>query len=130
MSSVADIFNESISVVWRVLRALGVAEPDLHDVCQEVFVTVHRGLPDFDGRSPVRTWVYCLCVRVAADSRERARRRRGVEPELGAAPSDWLEPEDVDSAELARAALYRILDRLDCGTRAAFVLREESKGSR
>src|SRR5688572_631436 len=54
--SVRQIFDEHARYVWRTLRHLGVADADLEDVCQEVFVTVHRKLPEFEGRSKLRTW--------------------------------------------------------------------------
>src|SRR5687767_5895670 len=53
--SVRQIFDEHARYVWRTLRHLGVADADLEDVCQEVFVTVHRKLPEFEGRSKLRT---------------------------------------------------------------------------
>jgi RNA polymerase sigma-70 factor, ECF subfamily len=121
--STAEVFNENASMAWRALRALGVAEADVDDVCQEVFITVHRRLPTFDGRSAVRTWVYGICVRVAADYRKRVRSRR----ELGEdAPELSVEPrqEDAVSIRQARAELHRILDGLDDDKRAVFVLYE------
>src|SRR5262245_7483674 len=69
--SVRQIFDEHARYVWRTLRHLGVADADLEDVCQEVFVTVHRKLPEFEGRSKLRTWLYGICLRVASDYRRR-----------------------------------------------------------
>lgn len=120
----AEVFSENASMAWRALRALGVAEADVDDACQEVFITVHRRLATFDGRSAVRTWVYGICVRVAADYRKRVRLRG----ELGAdvAPELAVEPrqEEAVSIRQARAELHRILDRLDDDKRAVFVLYE------
>src|SRR5262245_49705869 len=69
--TVRQIFDEHARYVWRTLRHLGVADADLEDVCQEVFVTVHRKLPEFEGRSKLRTWLYGICLRVASDYRRR-----------------------------------------------------------
>lgn len=122
--STAEVFSENASMAWRALRALGVAEADVDDVCQEVFITVHRRLPTFDGRSAVRTWVYGICVRVAADYRKRVRSRRELgadePPEVVVAPRQ----EDAVSIRQARAELHRILDGLDDDKRAVFVLYE------
>ena len=61
-----QIFREYAPFVWRGLRRLGVPECDVEDVCQEVFVVVHRKLGDFEGRSSLRTWIYGICARTAS----------------------------------------------------------------
>jgi len=104
---VADVFHDQAPFAWRVLRRLGVAEADVDDVCQEVFMTVHRKLAEFEERSSVRTWVYGICVRVAADHRKRARRRREV------AAADVREPA-IDASQERSAALREACERLDC----------------
>ena len=74
----AAIFREHAPYVWRVLRRMGVREADVEDVTQEVFVVVHRRLPEFEGRSAMRTWIYGICLRVASDHRRRGKRLSGV----------------------------------------------------
>src|SRR5437867_3152137 len=69
------IFHECAPFVWRVVQRLGVREADLDDVCQEVFLVVHRRLETYDGGSSVRTWVYGICLRIASDYRRRAHNR-------------------------------------------------------
>jgi RNA polymerase sigma-70 factor (ECF subfamily) len=110
--------------VWRALRRLGVREADVEDVCQEVFVVVHRRLGDFEARSSVRTWIYGIAVRTASDYRRRASNVREV---VTATPPDELsrdDPHDALSVEQARAVLDRLLDQLDEDKRAVFVLYE------
>src|SRR5258705_14002116 len=72
------VFDQSGQFVLRTLRKLGVPSSDLHDVCQNTFVVVHRKLADFDGRASLRTWIYAICVRTALAHRRslRARARR------------------------------------------------------
>jgi RNA polymerase sigma-70 factor (ECF subfamily) len=94
------------------------------DVCQEVFVTVHRRLSDFEGRSSLRTWVYGICVRTASDYRKRVRSRREVSSEVGPEPAVSPGQEYAVSIRQARTALDRILDGLDEDKRAVFVLYE------
>lgn len=122
--SFAAIFERHAPYVWRALRRLGVAEADVEDVCQEVFMVVHRRLPDFEGRSAVRTWVYGICVRTASDYRRRAHRRREVVtdrvPERALAPP---QPEELQRRQ-ALARLDAALDGLDEAKRAVFVLYE------
>jgi RNA polymerase sigma-70 factor (ECF subfamily) len=122
--STADVFNENAPYAWRVLRKLGVADADVDDVCQEVFITVHRRLPDFEARSAVRTWVYGICVRVAADYRKRVRSRREAGGEVHPEPAVAPRQEDAVSIRQARDTLHRILNGLDYDKRTVFVLYE------
>ena len=120
----AEIFREYAPFVWRGLRRLGVPESDVEDVCQEVFVVVHRKLGDFEGRSSLRTWIYGICARTASDYRRSGRVRREVVTD--APPDAPHEGGQHDAVALrqARATLDRILDELDDDKRAVFVLYE------
>jgi len=123
-SSFAAVFREHAPYVWRVMRRLGVREADAEDLCQEVFVVVHRRLAEFEGRSSLRTWIYGIAIRVASDHRRRAHVRREQ-------PTEEV-PEERRSApqiaelerEQARAMLDAALRELDEDKRAVFVLYE------
>ncbi|HEX9298205.1 MAG TPA: sigma-70 family RNA polymerase sigma factor, partial [Polyangiaceae bacterium] len=67
-----QILDEYAPQVWRTLHYCGVPPSDLQDVCQEVFLVIHRKIGEFEGRSSMRTWVYQICMRVAAGYRRRA----------------------------------------------------------
>jgi RNA polymerase sigma-70 factor (ECF subfamily) len=123
----SELYRENVAFVWRSLRRLGVRERDVDDVCQEVFVIVHRKLWTFGTNATMRTWLFGIARRVAADHRKRAHVRR----ETPAAPSELdanqgRTPEGSDAIELrrARAVLDEILDELDEAKRAVFVLFE------
>lgn len=105
------------------MRRLGLREADADDLAQEVFLVVHRKLPEFEGRSKLSTWIYGICVRVAADHRKRASVRRelpgeDVEAVEGAAQDGALARRE------ARARLDAALAELDEDKRAVFVLYE------
>ena len=119
-----QVYDEQAAFVWRSMRRLGVRDADLEDACQEVFVVVHRKLDEFAGRSAVRTWVFGICLRVAADHRKRAHVRR--EEPVAAVPDAGAPATQADGLERkqARALLDAILDELDEDQRAAFVLYE------
>ncbi|CAN5491056.1 RNA polymerase sigma factor [soil metagenome] len=125
--ALATLYRDHVGFVWRSVRRLGVSERDLDDVCQEVFVIVHRKLATYDGSSSERTWLFGIARRVAADHRKRAHVRR----EELAAPTDFesrpsrasTEPGAHDRSR-ARAVLDEILDELDEVKRAVFVLFE------
>src|SRR3954471_10847804 len=71
-----EIFVQHGRFVWRTLRYLGVAEADLEDVCQEVFLVVHRRLAAVEGGSFGPRWVYGIALRVVSNYRKRARVHR------------------------------------------------------
>lgn len=124
LPALAEIFREYAPFTWRALRRLGIPEADVEDVCQEVFVVVHRKLGDFQGRSSLRTWIYGICARTASDYRRSGRVRREIvtdaPPEAVHDPSQH----DVVALRQARATLDRILDQLDDDKRSVFVLYE------
>ena len=102
---------------------LGVPSTEAQDLCQEVMLTVHRRLPDFDGRS-LRGWLYGICVRHASDYRRSARVRREVpHRELPDAGFEAEQPEQVERSRRLRRVLGA-LDRLNDERRTAFVLYE------
>jgi RNA polymerase sigma-70 factor (ECF subfamily) len=117
----ATIYDDHVKFVWRVLGRLGVARPDLEDVCQEVFIVVHRRLGEFEGRSTLRTWIYGIALRCASDYRRRnVRRPSSSVPDIAVEGSQL---EDLDARD-ARATLDRLLELLDPDKREVFVLFE------
>ncbi len=117
------IYREHAPFVWRFVRRLGIHPADVEDVCQEVFVVVHRRYADYDPTTLLRTWIAGIAMRTASDHRRRAHRRHetvGDVPE-GAAPP--TQGEEIDQAR-ARLFLDRALDELDDDKRAVFVLFE------
>ena len=122
--SFEEIYRAHFAFVWRSLRRLGIREEDAADVAQEVFIVVHRKLPEFAGRSKVTTWLYGVCFRVASE-RRRARPRA----ELGAQEAAALVGRPADPATTAErneglAMLERVLDRIPDDQRAVFCLFE------
>jgi RNA polymerase sigma-70 factor (ECF subfamily) len=110
--------------VWRTLRRLGVRDADVDDVCQEVFVVVHRRMEDFEPRASLKSWLYGICVRSAAAYRRRAPVRREVPteaPDVGATTSG---PDRSLETREALTMLDAALDDLDADKREVFVLYE------
>jgi RNA polymerase sigma-70 factor, ECF subfamily len=122
--SMRTIFDEHARYVIRTLRHLGIAEADVEDVGQEVFVTVHRKLAEFEGRSKLRTWLYAICLRVASDHRRRAyvvRERVTDSPPVDTGERSGLEP---DTSVESRAFVRQLLSELDEDKRNVLVLYE------
>ena len=122
--SFPEIFRTYSGFVWRVLLRLGVAEADVEDVAQEVFMGVHRNLERFEGRCTLRTWVYGICHRRAVDYRRRAYVRREVATDE---PPEMVEEATQErglDVQHARDRLNQVLESLDEDKRAVFVLFE------
>jgi len=118
------IFDEYSAFVWRTIKHLGVPERDVQDVCQEVFVVIHRKLDSFEGRSSLRTWVYGICIRTASDYRRRAHVRR--EQTVDEVPSVNFEASQEQDLERSRhrERLLELLAELDEEKRQVFILYE------
>jgi len=121
----AEIFAEHARYVWRVLRHLGVAESDVEDVCQDVFLVIHRRHVEFEHRASLRTWIYAICIRKASEYRRRAHRKRETSMENSPEPVAVERGQDgqVD-ARLKLQRLSGLLENLKAPQRAVFVLFE------
>jgi RNA polymerase sigma-70 factor (ECF subfamily) len=119
-----QIFDQQAVTVGRTLRYLGVAEADLMDAAQEVFLVVDRRYAEFEGRATVSTWIHEICVRVAMSSRRRQRRRRedvvSETPEVEVA----AEQDARLAARQDRELLRSLLGSLDETARQIVVLHE------
>jgi RNA polymerase sigma-70 factor (ECF subfamily) len=121
----ADLYRANFELIWRTVRQLGVAEKDALDAAQEVFMIAYRRLPQFEGRSTVRTWLHGIAYRVAADRRRGASARREV---LDGGFAVFAESAKDPSAELEQRELLRLLERvlntLPFEQRAVFTMHE------
>jgi RNA polymerase sigma-70 factor, ECF subfamily len=119
------VFEAHFDYVWAALRRLGVAERELEDLTQEVFIRVFGQLRQFDQERPLRPWLFGFAFRVASDYRRLARNRREI-----------LDPRNDETADPAPSALEHVLktealllaqaalDELDLDRRAVFILHE------
>jgi RNA polymerase sigma-70 factor (ECF subfamily) len=123
--TVAGIHAQHADFVWRSLQRLGVRPMALDDALQEVFIVVHKRLASFDGSSQLTTWLFGICLRVAAAQRRQAHLRQEEASEtLETTESPDLQPEEAAMEREARVMLGRVLDRLDLEKRAVFVMFE------
>ena len=110
--------------VPQTLRYLGVPEGVLMDAAQDVLVVALRRLGDFEGRSTLKTWLYGICLRVAHDFRRRDRGNREFVVDTFPETAMPAPQESAVEQNEWRRVLGVILDDLDEGERAAFVLFE------
>src|SRR4029079_12311878 len=123
---VRTIYREQGRFVWLSLQRLGIHPSDLDDIAQDVFMVVHRRLDTFDRRARVSTWLFGICMRVAANYRRRRRWTRevlsgGSEDER---PSALAAADDILVRREQRELAERALNRLEVAKRATFVMFE------
>lgn len=120
----AGIYRDLAPIVLRYLRAQGSAEPE--DLLGEVFVSVVRKLPTFQGEEPeFRAWVFTIARNALID----AWRRDGRRPVDYVADPLLLDARQVLSAEddamrrLAHERVSATLGRLSPHQREVVFLR-------
>ena len=75
----SELFTEaSVHFVLRALGRLGVANRDVEDVAQEVFVTAHRLVASYDASRRPEPWLYGLAKNAARNHRKLVRHAREV----------------------------------------------------
>jgi RNA polymerase sigma-70 factor, ECF subfamily len=124
---VAGVYAEHAQFLWKSLYRMGVPQADLPDVLQEVLLVVYRRLDSYDGSCRLTTWLFAICLRVAATARRGKRRRREDPLDPTEQSSALVESNDPERCALARDA-RRVLDwalgGLDPEKRAVLVMFE------
>ncbi len=107
--------------MWRSIRRLGVAEGDVDDAVQKVFLVTSERLATFPPERD-RAFLFATCMRVAANERRGQTRRRSAGPEpLEALTSTAPSPEQ---AAADRHMLDAVLEPLPIELRSVLVLFE------
>jgi RNA polymerase sigma-70 factor (ECF subfamily) len=148
----ADIVDRWGPGLLRVARMYVPSHAVAEEVVQETWIAVLRGLDRFEGRSPLRTWVFGILLNLARTHGRRERRslpfaalRRRFEDRGGEAavdperfqgrgderpgwwalpPARWAEPDERLQAAETRAVLAAAIDGLPVRQREALVLRD------
>ena len=115
-----EVYSAHFAFVWRVLRTFGVADAGLEDAAQDVFVVVHRRLPEFEGRAAITTWLFAIARRVA----QSHRRKDGRTDPLDEEPVGSSDTFAAFSRAQAAATVMSILDTMDEDKRIVFALVE------
>ena len=107
-----------------------VGRPEVaRDLAQDTLVKVIRGLPAFDGRSKLSTWVTRValntCLTWLRDSSKRAelQQRAAVAGTIGVETREHQPGSRVESEE-RRAEVLRALEQVSAEHRAVLVLRD------
>ena len=117
--TIEELFSTHKAFVWRALRHFGVAEADLEDQTQEVFLIAHRCGDETGARYP-RTWLYGIARRCASAYRRRSHRRHECTVESMPEGADTRDPSVRAEIDL----LTRVFAALEEEKRAVFLLYE------
>ena len=120
------VYDAMFPFVWRAARRLGVPPSALDDVCQDVFVAVHKHLPEFEGRSSLKTWVYGILHNVVLMHRRGVRRKDPHRAEIDMELLSDAAPGPLDAASGAQAVriAHGLLSQLGDDKRTMLVLVE------
>ncbi len=120
-----QVYEEWFEQVARWVRALGGPAADRDDLLQDIFVVVHRRLPDFDGQN-LPGWLYQIARHRVRDFRRLSWVRRLVfgRAELPDLPHPSVSPEDSLAIRRKQLLLQELFDRLNDGERSALALFE------
>lgn len=119
-----EVYARHCGFVWRIVRRMGIPEHGVEDVMHEVFLVVHRRLPEYDGRVAMTTWLYQLTRGVVSNHRRsrlrEERRLKLVDPKPAPAPDPEVHAGQGQAAAFVRA----FLEQLDPDKREVFELAE------
>jgi RNA polymerase sigma-70 factor (ECF subfamily) len=126
------LYDDHAAFVARAVRRLGVTDPQIEDVVQEVFLVAFRRLGEFEWRSPITTWLYGIALRVVRLQRRTSHRadlhgaidRSAAEQTEKAAGAAAARPDIAAETADAYRVLLQLLRQLDEDKREIFVLVE------
>jgi RNA polymerase sigma-70 factor (ECF subfamily) len=116
------VYGAHADFVWRVVRGMGVDSAVVADAVQDVFIVVHRRLSEFDGRHPLKTWLFAIAQRVASDYRRKQIRQRAHEPFDEQLRDHAPNPSELKERKDQERALHALLDQLDDAKRLVLIL--------
>ena len=119
-----QVYEEHFAFVFRMAKGLGIPSSSVDDVVQDVFVVVHRKLPEFEGRAKVRTWLTRILFNVVREHRRARARSRHDELSEDFHDDRAKSPEGRAAEREAARILLDMLDAMEADQREVFVLAE------
>ena len=90
-----DVAQELSGPLRRYLERLVGNRATADDLLQNTLLKIARGLPEFEGRSSVKTWAFTIATRVATDHYRRPQSRAQIVEIDEAGPNQVLD-EEID----------------------------------
>jgi RNA polymerase sigma-70 factor (ECF subfamily) len=107
------------SYLRRLLSDASLAE----DLLQETLIRIARGLPDFDGRSSLKTWAFTIATRVGMDHfRKSGSNQTMTDLSSTEPPASDPPPDERLALEQMNACVQEVINGLPADYRAAILL--------
>ena len=119
-----QLYSEHFDFVWRTLRRLGVAQENLDDAAQDVFMVYLRRQAEFRGQSSYRTWLFGIASNVTHEYRRKQRRASQSNPISDVHRANGPSPLEQASSTEELRLVDAFLDSLDENKRHVFILAE------
>lgn len=124
--SFEDVAEELSGPLQRYLERMVGNRATADDLLQETLLRIARGLPNFEGRSSVKTWAFTIATRVATDHFRRPETRARIvdvdkSPDI---PDSEMDVEGQIVIDEMNACVREVIDSLPEDYRAALVLHD------
>jgi RNA polymerase sigma-70 factor (ECF subfamily) len=117
-----QLHRQYFDFTWRSLRHLGVPVRAVEDAAQDVWLTVHRQLGRFEGRSTPRTWLFGIALNTARNYRRSQRRHPSAAELPDESATSLPTPEAAHASHEALALVERFIEGLDEPSRILFTV--------
>ncbi|GAB5559858.1 MAG: RNA polymerase sigma factor [Synoicihabitans sp.] len=119
-----DTFNrwmeDHAAILHKVARSFCHAANDQEDLLQEIRVALWHGIPGYDGRSKVSSYIYRICLNKAISWKRRAQSYRR---KIDKFENEPIAPPDVTGSTDRRLAIvYAEIRRLNDAERSLILL--------
>lgn len=110
LAAAERLYREHFEFVWRNARRLGCSDDWVDDAVHEIFLVATRRLPEFEGRSSERTWLFSITFRIVQRwQRDRARQRSHLARYVQEHPAASSDGErEAQAAEYLRHLLLQL----------------------
>ena len=117
------VYGEHFPYVANVLRRLGAPPSVLEDLAHDVFLVAYQRFHTFDGRRPIRPWLFGIALRRFTAFRSRAYHAQEVHSEtMLEAVAPTRTPDEALEGRQSRELVLKALQSMDLEKRAIFVL--------
>jgi RNA polymerase sigma-70 factor (ECF subfamily) len=124
-----ELYDAHVESLWRNARRLGVGDDAVDDVLQQVFLVVHRRLPELALTGSEKAWLFGVLLRVVRDHKRLLRRKSPHRFFAFTDPETLVDdrsraPDEAFARSEAAALVQTWLDALDDDKREVFILAE------
>jgi RNA polymerase sigma-70 factor (ECF subfamily) len=123
-AALAELYEREGAALFAYVLLFTADRGLAEEVVQDTLLTTWRGAAGFGGRASVRSWLFAIARRRAADALHHPRLRLVPEDAAGLAdlPSSQPNPEDLAIAAVTRGALDAVLAQMNSIHREAIEL--------